>query len=797
MQHLKLKTKLLIILLPLVMVTCLASSWMFYEQLRSSLEENLVYSTDNAASQGALQSFNHIGVLSTDINFMAANMPIDDLMQTQAMHTRKSNQSTILSAWQDIITAKPGFEELYLLSNNERVIFAHHKNPFYLVGEDINWLIHAVKMSSSEEAMFSGIMDTASGKRMVFTKKIVANSEFVGTAVFTHNITPIQAVAADLALKGDYRVIFRNNEAETLYPISALDQELIKFYERDKNQAFYSTKGHKWKALQKDAVSGDVLVFANADQYFENVNDLNQRAILSALVLCLIVGAVGWLFIKNAIIHPVNQLKRAALQIANGESDIALSADRKDEMGELFGSMKNMAERIEKEKKRTHQLAYFDTLTSLNNKQHFLEALPRLIEHDDSVVNVHATASLAVMIIDLDNFKQINEIHGYHMGNSVLKESADTIKQAIDSFRARYSIPATDAILCRTTGDEFALAIKLNNKDKDNLPLALAEMIRDRLTQTFTVERREFRMDCHIGWERGGNTPFEIYEKADMAMHDGKQRKVRIHRFEPELIERRRRNQTLADNITRALDLDEFSLNYQPKHNVKKDAVNEFEALIRWNQPEEGFISPGVFIPFAEEANMIADIDAWVMHKVISDIQSLEVKGWKDFIISFNVSGERVADPAFSTDLMRTIRNKGINPAHLQVEITEHSLIQDVQGSINCINELRSLGLSVALDDFGTGHSSLGYLKDLPINSLKIDRCFVQDVDLDEAKFKMLKHITGLAHDLGLEIVAEGIERVEEADVLKSMGYDLLQGFYFHKPMPLEAIESLFDLKAH
>ncbi len=486
--------------------------------------------------------------------------------------------------------------------------------------------------------------------------------------------------------------------------------------------------------------------------------------------------------LKRTVTQPLMRVSAAAKEMTNGTFKDKQQPVIGGEIGALWNSMHSMYTSLKKQSKQVESLAFFDDLTPLNNKHAFLSHIRKLDNNESSKV--------AAWVIDIDDFKRINNIYGYDVGNKVLIEFGRRLKDASLLFERVHNLGKDNFLVARDSADEFL--VFSNQIRNTQLAEVFASSIHMQLNTPVIVDGRELNVSCFVGWDAGTDSGFDIYQNATMAMHDAKKNRLPSSQFNQTLLENIHARQELSDNIKRALDTNEFILHYQPKCkiNSNKIEIKEYEALIRWTS-KDGFISPGVFIPFAEEANLISYIDMWVCEQVIKDVKHLEQNQPDDFSISFNVSGSRISDPKFLSSLSKWIDEYQINPAHLQIEITEHTLIDNTQNSIESILALKNLGVSVALDDFGTGYCSLGYLKDLPIDTLKIDRCFVSDINFDESKRILLKHIISIGQDLGLKMVAEGVETVYELETLRLLNCDMAQGFHLYKPMPMSNIIEL------
>ncbi len=422
-------------------------------------------------------------------------------------------------------------------------------------------------------------------------------------------------------------------------------------------------------------------------------------------------------------------------------------------------------------------MAYHDQLTGLANRRLLQDRMEQSIS---SAVrrNVH----IAVLYLDLDHFKDVNDSLGHQAG--------DILLQAV-TLRLQKIIRAEDT-LARVGGDEFV--IMLNDISGLGDAATIAEKIIRELAEPLQVGVDELRVTPSIGISicpQDSRDVQELLKFADNALYQAKQSGRATYRFYTQALHEKAVARLQTERLLHtALEKGEFELYYQPQVNLRDGRIIGCEALIRWNHPGVGVVTPASFIPVAEHSNLIFQIGEWVMRAAC-----LQAKEWHNrglnLKISFNVSARQFLRPE---ELMRALRkaisDSEVDAALLGIELTE-SLLLDQQGMGEVLNEIRALGVQLALDDFGTGYSSLSYLRRFPINVLKIDRSFVSDADQNEEDAEMVKTIIGMAHNLHMSLVAEGVESQAQAVLLAAHGCEVAQGYYFYKPVPVAEFESL------
>ncbi len=424
-------------------------------------------------------------------------------------------------------------------------------------------------------------------------------------------------------------------------------------------------------------------------------------------------------------------------------------------------------------------LAYHDHLTGLANRLLLQDRLDHAISSA-----VRRNTNVAVCYLDLDHFKDVNDSLGHQAGDQLLQMVGVRLMACIRS----------EDTLARAGGDEFTFL--LNDIADIESAGSIAQKIIQEIAKPFMIGNEEIRITPSIGISvcpQDGRDSETLLKNADSAMYQAKHSGRATYRFYTEALhEKAMERMNIERLLHKALKNDEFELYYQPQVNFETEQIIGCEALIRWNQPSMGFVAPDQFIPIAEHSNLIIEIGEWVMREVCR-----QAKNWQDqglnLKVSFNVSARQFLRPDELIQALRdAIADSGVNPEMMELELTE-SLLLDPQGMGEVLEVISSMGVSVALDDFGTGYSSLSYLRRFPIHILKIDRSFVSDADRDTKDAEMVKTIIGMAHNLRMSLVAEGVETAEQALLLKEEGCEVAQGYYFSRPLRRDAFEVLVN----
>jgi len=428
---------------------------------------------------------------------------------------------------------------------------------------------------------------------------------------------------------------------------------------------------------------------------------------------------------------------------------------------------------------RMEHLTLYDELTGLPNRRFFLRKLERLL----STKVMEAPA--VVMLLDLDNFKTVNDTQGHPTGDALLVNVAHRLEKIMPS----------QGLAARLGGDEFAILI---SKVKDIKQVnKTAQTVLDTIAKPFIINGNEIKVSTSIGlaWlPKDGNMPDVILKHADLAMYQAKEMgRNQYRQFTQQLNEQLQRYIRFSRELPQALANGDFKLFFQPKVDLKANKIIGVEALIRWQHPELGFVSPLDFISIAENTGFIVPLGNWVFAEACRNMKSLKDSGLAEISCAVNISLRQFKAPTLLGVIEKSIRDNKLDPKLFEVEITESLLMEDVEQSIITLKDIQKLGIRVAIDDFGTGYSSFSYLKNLPIDVLKIDRCFIKDIPESVDDIKITSAIISMAHSLNLKVVAEGIETVEQQNFLIEQQCDIGQGYYFGKPMSLDELKTVLE----
>ncbi len=492
-----------------------------------------------------------------------------------------------------------------------------------------------------------------------------------------------------------------------------------------------------------------------------------------ALAGLLLMVALGWR-IARGITLPLSTLDEAVRRFARGDN-IKAQVETDDEVGRLASSFNSMVGAIEERERQIIHVGLHDGLTNLPNRKLFVEQL------DQALARRRDGERVLVAYCDLDDFKVVNDTLGHPAGDALLRKVAEHLSEDL-----------SDAQIARLGGDEFAILVSVNEEDESLLPVA------QRILRCFdrSIEIEGQMADCSasvgVAVAPGdGETGVDLLKHADLALYRAKKEgKSDFHFFEPSLDEQARKRREMELDLRRGLKNGDFELYFQPLYNLAQERLQGFEALIRWNHPTRGVVSPVEFIPLAEETGLILQIGEWVVREGCRI-----AKTWPDHLsVAINISPKQFTTPGLTSTITQALSHSGLDPSRLELEITESVFIADVEKTLGTLHSLRDVGVRIALDDFGTGYSSLSYLRSFPFDKVKIDQSFVRDLnDKGNNAHAVIRAITTLATALGMDTLAEGVETPEQREVLRSEGCEYIQGYLLSQPVPADELGTLIE----
>jgi len=522
-------------------------------------------------------------------------------------------------------------------------------------------------------------------------------------------------------------------------------------------------------------------------------NRLLFRQLGATLIAAILIAAgafgLAWLILsrlQQVILQPILQLSVTMQKVSDTKDfSIRVSRTSNDEIGGLITGFNQMLEEIEERnqillqrQEHLHQLAHFDPLTGLPNRTLFYDRLSQALNYAK-----RHKKTLLVMFIDLDHFKDINDTFGHRSGDLLLTMVANRLSDILRECDS----------LARLGGDEFTIFIQ-DIASRANGAL-VARKIHDAFEAPFTLEEKDVFLGCSIGitlFPDDGENIDDLLMHADIAMYHAKDAGKNTFRFfEQEMNHESVERLALQSDLRQALKRGEFLLLYQPKLDIQSNKITGFEALIRWQHPLLGLLSPIRFIAMAEQNGTILPISDWVLQQACRQAMSWQEQGLGPFTMAVNVSASHFKRHTIVASVRQALEFSGLDPSLLELELTEITLLQNNQSTLDTLWELKQLGVFLSIDDFGTGYSSLSYLHRFPIDSMKIDRSFVCNMAESEDDLAIVTAIIAMGKSLRVQVIAEGVETHRQMELLRELGCHVIQGHLVSKPLAADELTAL------
>lgn len=539
----------------------------------------------------------------------------------------------------------------------------------------------------------------------------------------------------------------------------------------DSTKLVNTSNGNYYVEVQPIEGTGWQLVsYVTEDLLTEPLSNFGKMIGLSwviAAVFLLIV--LSWLL--RSMLKDLPVIVKHVRRMEQGQLITNMNITRQDEIGEIALSIEQMGRMLNNQVEQMDQLARFDSLTMLPNRATIERELARWIDELKE-----SSEMIVVTFLDIDHFKQINDSKGHGYGDELLIQVADRFKKLLPE----------DSCFGRFGGDEFIVLLRSKREHFPKIRSTL-NSLHASFTQAFHLHGQPIFVTPSMGvslYPMDARSYEQLLVNADTALYKAKEAgRNRILFFNYEMKEEFEKQHMMEQGLREAIKHDHFSLVFQPQINLKTGRTESLEALLRWRHPEWGMISPAEFIPVAEKSGHIQEIGEWVLETAVREIQEINRQYPYVSSVAINVSALQLRDENFIYRLKTLLKKHRIKPSLMEIEITESLFIEGGEDILETLDELKGMGISIALDDFGTGYSSLNYLRILPINRIKIDQSFVQKMENDTRVQAIVQSVIDLSHNLGFEVVAEGVETQSQLDILKTMNADVIQGFYYSKPL--------------
>ncbi len=767
-----LKAKGMVFSLILIILTILVLGGSSYLRFRSIL----VSETDEAVERVAYESADHINSYINQFVVPLVGISNND----KIMSMNWENQKQVIQN-----QINPQYQDVAVVDLNG---IAHYTDDLVLNLSDRDY----IKSTLSGKISFSDvIISRKTGESVImvgvpiYNNKLVTGgliarldadflSEFALTRGYGQNgrayIISNQGTFISRQENGSSQILSNINQ------IASTDHKYASFLNFVKESNLQNQGSGKYEINGKNILVGYAIVKSTQWKIYigtyenEILNSLSGlRRMLAIIFGCtlMICSIAAWIFVSNYA-KPIVELDHLFAQGARGDLTIRFTPKSRDEIGRLGISFNRMMDKIK-------TLTQYDPLTGLLNQY--------VLEKDiDSLVHSEDKNEFSLIMVAIDKFGIINETYGYALGDTILEEIT---KRIMTCDTENYQI-------YRYKGDKFVILYHENSNETELKERA--EKLLEKLMENYHVGSKMIHLAISIGvfsWNASTRSEDPLTAVSNAKNYAKFLGSNQIQVYDLKLYNKIRISKDLQADIINGLKENQFFLVYQPLYYLDTGNMAEIETLIRWKHPEKGLLFPDQFIEGAELSGLIINIDHWVIETACKQIAAWKSSGRKPVLLSINISSKTFETNGFIANLLSLIHNYGVNPSLIQLEITERMLIKNVNDSIQKLNELRKLGIHIAIDDFGIGYSSLSYIVRLPIDSIKIDKSFIQSMTSSKEAMAIVSTIINLCKTLKLNVIAEGIESKFELDYLKLNQCDIGQGYYFSKPVSIEDIEKL------
>lgn len=609
---------------------------------------------------------------------------------------------------------------------------------------------------------------------------LVAYLNLEGISMLSLNHIRTFGDAVTVAITDGFGVFISNKDINKVYQreVEANFQSIHSETDSGDQIHAFNYEGKTAMVSHADVVNANwhVFVYESYDSIYAALRPFLGIMLLFTCLLVLFSRIIARLVFKD-INHSFGELNRQTKEIAAGDYHPISTDNRFDEFNQLTENFNGMVASVKERDEALKILAYYDSQTRLPNAAFLAESLNQLI--------LDNRGKIAVICFDIHNFKRINDTFGPSFGDKILEMMGTRL----------LALKCSHGFVARINGSNFVRVLTDLKKPDD--ALAEIEKLRAVFNQAMSFNENNVYLRFHVGialYPDDTRNVEELLQYANTAADMTKQRGTSQYAFfENAMKENLLRNMMIENSLRPSLENNEFFLHYQPQIDVKNKKIRGCEALIRWDHPQLGMVSPLDFIHIAESTGLIVPIGAWVLETACRQIAAINRKMGTSLMISVNVSPVQLSHEHFPEMVGETLRRCGLEPDLLELEITENLFIYSFDEAIKIIKRLKAIGIRMSLDDFGTGYSSLAYLKNLPIDTLKIDQAFTRDLLLNKSNQNLMESIIIMAHTLHMDVIVEGVEELEQLDCLKNYHCDHVQGYYFSRPIAESQLEAMIN----
>jgi predicted signal transduction protein with EAL and GGDEF domain len=817
---LQLQSKILLLLIPLIIVPILVLGWMAYSLLMDDASQRTRFQITTLLEQIESQTETQLRTARANANLFASTALVKQYIRAQAASRDTGNlEQQVMNLLLNYQLAYPEYYEIRILTRDgkEQLRSVLGKSTNRTTDESSSK--HFIEAAAHPDVTYTTFFRnpdndqpallTSKPLYLLNKKGTGTQKELYGYLMLTIDLGFMATQAGNNNVAENGEIFFTDNSGTILFHPSAalvgkeLPADLF-------NEAKQHARGNTRIDGQYQGKSGHYQLIKLHDRVYAFVayhdDELLAKSIrlgrtVTQISFVAILLAITFLFaiLKKLLITPIQKLGLAAKEIGRGHVLVPIDIDSRDEIGALATTFREMGENLHNYHEQVRYVAYHDNLTGLPNRLMFMDYLNRA-----TTAARREKQGLAILFLDIDNFKRINDTLGHQTGDKLLEAFADRLSKQmretdVISRPSREDHPKEEPsnVFARLAGDEFIILLPGSSATVE--ADKVARRILKSLSEPFVVWTQELHVSASIGiamYPEDGETAGDLLKHADIAMYHAKKLgRNNYQYFSKKLNEASAEKLKIENKLRHALENKALELHYQPQVNLVTGQLSGVEALLRWEDPELGKVSPAVFIPIAEEFGLIVQISEWVINEACRQAQQWITTLNLPVTMSINISAVHFNGHNLESMIADALKTSGLNPGNLELELTETSILQDLSQAIETLETFKNMGLQLALDDFGTGYSSLSYLMKLPFDKLKIDQSFIFNLKKETKGTAIVAAIISMSHSLGMHVIAEGVELEEHMQLLLQMHCDQVQGYYISRPLTAGQFENFVRLQ--
>ena len=803
----QLQSKILLLLIPLIVIPILVLGWVAYNLLMEDARNRTQYQMTTLLEQIESQTEIQLRTARANASLFANTALIKQYIREQASPERKHElERQIMDMLFNYQLAYPEYYEIRIITRDGKEQLRSVLGSIHNLTTDESSSSYFIEASNNPGIIYTTFFRNPdnnqpallTSKPLFKPTKKGADTELYGYLMLTIDLDFLETQTSNEKSSRNSEVFFTDKSGTILFhpsttligkrlpsdlfiksKLNTIGSTWVNGQYLGKDAHFQALKLHDWifafVAHQEDKL------LAKSHRFGWNVTLIVSFAIL--LGTTFLFG-----ILRKLLIRPIQKLKLAASEIGRGQVLVPIDVESDDEIGELAATFREMGENLHQYHEQVRYVAYHDSLTGLPNRQMFMDYLNRATA--EARRNLQG---VAVLFLDLDNFKRINDTLGHQAGDMLLKAFSNRLAKHLreTDIVSHTSPEEASRVVARLAGDEFI--ILLPGTSRPGEAQQIASRILKSLLDPFVISLQELYISASIGiamYPEDGETASELLRNADIAMYHAKKiGRNNVQYYSRKMNEESAQKLKIEGKLRHALENNALELHYQPQVNLVTGQISGVEALLRWEDPELGKVPPDVFIPIAEEYGLIVDISEWVINEACRQAQDWTRVFSLPITMSINVSAVHFNNQNLEAVIASALKATGLNPRHLELELTETSILHDLNQAIETLESFKDMGLQLALDDFGTGYSSLSYLMKLPFDRLKIDQSFIRNLKTETKGMAIVSAIISMSHSLGMSVIAEGVEQEEHMQALLQMHCDHIQGYHISRPLTAHKFE--------